>query len=84
MVDVSVKIDPKSFEEFQTAVEEFAKGLGVDTHDVAIAQAHLICRDAMDFTPPMAKGGGDGMADSSRMTGEGAVKADINLSLIPI
>jgi len=78
MVNVSVKIDPKSFEEFQRAIEEFAKGLNVGTHDVAIAQAHLICRDAMDFTPPMSKSGGGGRADSSRMIGEGAVKADIN------
>jgi len=78
MVSVSVKIDPKSFEEFQRACEEFAKGLGVDTHDVAIAQAHLICRDAMDFTPPMLKSGGGGMSDEARMMGEGAVKADVN------
>jgi hypothetical protein len=78
MVSVSVKIDPKSFEEFQRACEEFAKGLGVDTHDVAIAQAHLICRDAMDFTPPMLKSGGGGMSDEARMMGEGAVRADIN------
>jgi len=78
MVNVSVKIDPKSFEEFQQACEEFAKNLNTDTHDVAIAQAHLICRDAMEFTPPMAKSGGDGMSDNSRMMGEGAVRADIN------
>lgn len=78
MVDVSVKIDPKSFEEFQTAVEEFAKGLGVDTHDVAIRQAHLICMDAMTFTPPMSKGGGQGLASSSKQAGDGAVKADVN------
>jgi hypothetical protein len=78
MVSVSVKIDPKSFEEFQKACEDFAKGLGVDTHDVAIAQAHLICRDAMDFTPPMLKSGGGGMSDEARMMGEGAVRADVN------
>ena len=78
MVSVSVKIDPKSFEEFQRACEEFAKGLGVDTHDVAIRQAHLICMDAMNFTPPMAKGGGGGLSDGARQLGQGAVKADVN------
>jgi hypothetical protein len=78
MVDVKVKIDPKTFEEFQQACEDFAKGLGVDTHDVAIRQAHLICMDAMDFTPPMLKSGGGGLSDEARMMGEGAVKADIN------
>ena len=78
MVDVKVKIDPKTFEEFQQACEDFAKGLGVDTHDVAIRQAHLICMDAMNFTPPMLKTGGGGLSDEARMMGEGAVKADVN------
>jgi len=78
MVSVSVKIDPKSFEEFQKACEEFAKGLGVDTHDVAIRQAHLICIDAMKFTPPMAKSGGDGLSNNAKDLGYGAVKADVN------
>jgi len=78
MVSVSVKIDPKSFEEFQRACEEFAKGLGVDTHDVAIHQAHLICIDAMKFTPPMAKSGGDGLSKESEKMGRGAVRADVN------
>ena len=77
MVSVSVRIDPKTFEEFQKACEDFAKGLGVDTHDVAIRQAHLICMDAMNFTPPMLKSGGGGLSDEARIMGEGAVKADI-------
>lgn len=78
MVSVSVKIDPKSFEEFQQACEDFAKGLGVDTHDVAIRQAHLICMDAMTFTPPMLKGGGGGLSKPAQNAGDGAIKADIN------
>ena len=78
MVSVSVKIDPKSFEEFQKACEEFARGLGVDTHDVAIRQAHLICMDAMTFTPPMMKSGGGGLLSGAKNMGEGAVKADVN------
>lgn len=77
MVDVKVRIDPKTFEEFQQACEDFAKGLGVDTHDVAIRQAHLICMDAMNFTPPMARSGGGGLSIGAKQTGEGAVKADI-------
>jgi hypothetical protein len=78
MVNVSVKIDPKSFEEFQRACEEFAMGLGVDTHDVAIRQAHLICMDAMNFTPPMLKSGGGGLGKGAQNAGDGAVKADVN------
>ena len=66
MVSVSVRIDPKTFEEFQQACEDFAKGLNTDTHDVAIHQAHLICLDAMRFTPPMMKSGGGGLSKESR------------------
>lgn len=78
MVSVSVKIDPKTFEEFQKACVDFAIGLNTGTHDVAIAQAHHICMDAMRFTPPMRKGGGGGLKNPAKMMGEGAVKADIN------
>ena len=78
MVSVSVRIDPKTFEEFQQACEDFAKGLNTDTHDVAIHQAHLICLDAMRFTPPMMKSGGGGLSSESGDMGKGAVKADIN------
>lgn len=77
MVSVSVKIDPKSFEDFQRAVEEFAKGLNTGTHDVAIRQAHLICMDAMTFTPPMLKSGGGGLEKNAERIGQNAIKGDI-------
>jgi len=77
MVSVSVKIDPKTFEEFQQACEEFAKGLNTGTHDVAIAQAHHICMDAMTFTPPLAKGGGQGLKKPAQTAGNMAVKLDV-------
>lgn len=78
MVSVSVKIDPKSFEDFQKAVEDFAKGLNTDTHDVAIHQAHLICIDAMKFTPPMMKSGGGGLTNTAYDMGKSAIKGDVN------
>jgi hypothetical protein len=77
MINVSVKIDPKSFEEFQKACEDFAKGLNTGTHYVAIAQAHHICMEAMEFTPPLAKGGGQGLKKPAETAGNMAVKLDI-------
>lgn len=74
----SVKIDKKSFDEFQRAIKNFSQGLGMDIQDVAIKQAHLICTDAMTFTPPMRKGGGGGLSVEARKIGEGAISADIN------
>lgn len=77
MVSVSVKIDPKSFEEFQRALTEFATELGKDFQDEAIHQGHLLCVDAMIFTPPMPKGGGRGLKKPAQTAGELAIKGDV-------
>lgn len=78
MVSVTVKIEPKTFEEFQKALEEFATELGKDFQDEAIHQGHLLCMDAMTYTPPMDAGGGKGLKNSARRWGQLAIKGDIN------
>jgi hypothetical protein len=78
MVSVSVKIDPKSFEEFQKALNDFATQLGKDFQDEAIHQGHLLCMDAMTYTPPMDRGGGKGLKDPAKKWGQLAIKGDIN------
>jgi hypothetical protein len=78
MVDVKVKIDPKSFEEFQKALNDFATQLGKDFQDEAIHQGHLLCMDAMTFTPPMNRGGGKGLTNPALKWGQLAIKGDIN------
>ena len=78
MVSVSVKIDPKSFEDFQKALNEFTTILGKDFQDEAIHQGHLLCVDAMTFTPPMARGGGKGLKKPAETAGQLAIKGDIN------
>ena len=78
MVSVSVKIDPKSFEDFQRAVEEFSTGLGKDFQDTAIQQAALLCDDALTLTPPMLKSGGGGKSAGAKKLGEFALNADVN------
>jgi len=77
MIDIKVKIDPKTFEDFHKAWVDFAIGLNTGTHDVAIAQAHHICMEAMEFTPPLAKGGGQGLKKPAQTAGDMAVKLDV-------
>jgi len=77
MIDIKVKIDPKTFEDFHKACVDFAIGLNTGTHDVAIAQAHHICMEAMEFTPPLAKGGGQGLKKPAQTAGDMAVKLDV-------
>jgi hypothetical protein len=78
MVSLSVKIDPKSLEEFQKALNDFTTQLGKDFQDEAIHQGHLLCVDAMRFTPPMDRSGGKGLSKSAEKWGQYAVKGDIN------
>ena len=78
MVNVSVRIDPKTFEEFQQALNDFATQLGKDFQDEAIHQGHLLCVDAMTYTPPMDRSGGKGLNKPAEKWGQFAIKGDIN------
>jgi hypothetical protein len=83
-MEVNAKIVPKTRDEFMQAITEFAKNVGKDLHDVMIQQAGLACFDAMRFTPPLPKGGKDGLSKKAEKTGEGAVKRDIGTIAVAI
>jgi len=83
-MEVSAKIVPKTRDEFMQAITEFAQNVGKDLHDVMIQQAGLACFDAMRFTPPLPKGGKDGLSKKAEKTGEGAVKRDIGTIAVAI
>jgi hypothetical protein len=83
-MEVKTKIVPKTRDEFMQAINEFAQTVGKDLHDVMIQQAGLACFDAMLFTPPLPKGGKDGLSKKAEKTGEGAVKRDIGTIAVAI
>jgi hypothetical protein len=83
-MEVKTKITPKTRDEFTQAITEFAQNVGKDLHDVMIQQAGLACFDAMRFTPPLPKGGKDGLSKKAEKTGEGAVKRDIGTIAVAI
>jgi hypothetical protein len=83
-MEVKTKIVPKTRDEFMQAITEFAQNVGKDLHDVMIQQAGLACFDAMRFTPPLPKGGKDGLSKKAEKTGEGAVKRDIGTIAVAI
>jgi hypothetical protein len=83
-MEVKTKITPKTRDEFMQAITEFAQNVGKDLHDVMIQQAGLACFDAMRFTPPLPKGGKDGLSKKAEKTGEGAVKRDIGTIAVAI
>jgi hypothetical protein len=83
-MEVKTKITPKTRDEFTQAITEFAQNVGKDLHDVMIQQAGLACFDAMRFTPPLPKGGKDGLSKKAEKTGEGAVERDIGTIAVAI
>jgi hypothetical protein len=77
-MSVKVSIEPKSLEEFVEACRQFAAGMRITMRDAVLEQAMLACQDAANFTPPLAKGGGQGLTPSAHKAGRNAVAGDIS------
>jgi hypothetical protein len=78
-----VPIDPKSKADFDAAITEFAKSVGVHRDIICNEQMRLLLRDAMTFTPPMPKGGGRGLSVAAHKAGMGKTAKDIKRIFIP-
>lgn len=77
-------IDPKSKADFDAAIAEFAKGVGVDVEIITNEQMRLMLRDAMNFTPPMPAGGGRGLSVAAHKAGMGKLAKDVKRIFIPM
>lgn len=73
-----VSIEPKSLAEFVEACRQFAAGTGITMRDAVLEQAMLACQDAAKFTPPLPKGGGNGLSPAAKKAGLKAVSGDIS------
>ena len=71
-------IEPKSLAEFVEACRQFAAGMKITMRDAVLEQGMLACQDAAKFTPPLPRGGGDGLSPSAKKAGLGAVAGDIS------
>jgi hypothetical protein len=77
-------IEPKSKADFDAAIAQFAKDVGVEREIIANEQMRLLCRDAMTFTPPMLKGGGQGLSPKAERAGMGKLEKDVKRIFIPM
>lgn len=77
-------IDPKSKADFDAAISEFAKSVGVHRDIICNEQMRLLLRDAMTFTPPMPKGGGRGLSDAAHKAGMNKLGNDVRRIFIPM
>jgi hypothetical protein len=76
-------IDPKSKADFDAAISEFAKQVKVDRDIIANEQMRLMLRDAMTFTPPMPKGGGQGLTAKAHKAGMNKLGNDVRRIFVP-
>jgi hypothetical protein len=73
-----VSIEPKSLQQFVEACRQFAAGMQITMRDAVLEQAMLACQDAAKFTPPLPKGGGNGLSPAAKKAGLSAVAGDIS------
>ena len=76
-------IDPKSKADFDAAIATFAKEVKVDVNIITNEQMRLMLRDAMTFTPPMPKGGGQGLSVAAWKAGKNKLGNDVRRIFIP-
>jgi hypothetical protein len=81
---VKVSIEPKSYADFMAAIQKYASKSKQTLRDAALEQAALACSDAATFTPPLAKGGGDGLSNSAKKAGEQAIDRDVGKVVVPM
>jgi hypothetical protein len=81
---VKVVIEPKSYADFMAAIQKYASKSKQTLRDAALEQAALACSDAATFTPPLAKGGGDGLSKAAKKAGEQAIDRDVGKVVVPM
>lgn len=80
----SARIEPKSYAEFMAAIQKYASRSKQTLRDSMLEQAALCCSDAATFTPPLAKGGGEGLSNAAKKAGERAVDRDVGKVIVPM
>jgi hypothetical protein len=84
MAEKSTRIEPKSKADFDKAISDFAKEVKVEVSIITNEQMRLMLRDAMIFTPPMLKGGGQGLSPKALTAGMGKLAKDVKRIFIPM
>ena len=84
MAEKSTRIEPKSKADFDKAISVFAERVKVEVSIITNEQMRLMLRDAMIFTPPMLKGGGQGLSPKALTAGMGKLSKDVKRIFIPM
>jgi len=77
-------IKPASRAEFVAAMKAFADDANAELEMIEREQARLMLRDAMTFSAPMPKGGGQGLGVAAHKAGMGKLAKDVRRIFIPM
>jgi len=77
MADLAVNVVPSSAQRVAAALGGMGSYLQNFTRDMLYQEAALAAKAFIMFTPPLAKGGGRGNKEKTRLVGENAVAQDI-------
>jgi len=77
-------IKPASRAEFVAAMKAFADDANAELEMIEREQARLMLRDAMTFSAPMPKGGGQGLSKAAWKAGKGKLAKDVRRIFIPM
>lgn len=80
----STPIEPKSKADFDKAIGDFAESVKVEVSIITNEQMRLMLRDAMIFTPPMLKGGGQGLSPKALTAGMRKLEKDVKRIFVPM
>jgi hypothetical protein len=80
---VQVVVNKASLDRFQFALNEFRLAAGISMRDGFIREAGFCCYEFMRYSPPMPKGGGQGLTKTAKLWGEEAVNVDIQTLFRP-
>jgi hypothetical protein len=81
---VKVSLTPASQRAFVDAIQKFAAASKQTIRDATLEQAALACQDAATFTPPLVKGGGNGLSNDAKKAGQRAIDRDVNKVVTPL
>ena len=79
---VKVSVNQASYARMMAALRQYSIDTQQSIHDVVCEQGALLCRDLATFTPPLVKGGGQGLSKNAKAAGEQAVEGDIRKTFV--
>lgn len=81
---IQIKVDQASLKRLNDRLSDYAAVTKQTASDCVKEQAQLLCEDMANLTPPILKGGGQGLTKAAETAGNKAVSGDIRKLFIAV